>query len=121
MRSLFHNLDYRREKARGFMVIYTPLYEKHVGICFSSHLYHAGTPWADCSTEVATSSNKISPLKSVCTRMSVHFLIHTCESVFANVHACLCGSVYGSGGRYFPITALPVSHCSGKLFATLHD
>lgn len=52
VRSLFHNLDYMREKAEGFWVIYTPLYEKQVGISFSSHLYQAGTPWADRSSEV---------------------------------------------------------------------
>ncbi len=38
-----------------------------------------------------------------------------------SVCVCVCVCEYGSGGRYFPITALPVSHCSGKLFATLHD
>lgn len=103
------------------MVIYTPLYEKHVGISFSSHLYQAETPWADSSSEVATSSNEIFHLKSMCTRMSVYVLVHTCVSVCVYIHVYLCGYVYGSGGRYFPITALPVSHCSGKLFASLHD
>lgn len=60
VRLLFHNLDYKKEKAGGFLVIYTPLCgKKKVGISFSSHLYQAGTPWADCSSEVATSLNEI--------------------------------------------------------------
>lgn len=31
VRSLFHNLDYKREKAGGFLVIYTPLCVKKKG------------------------------------------------------------------------------------------
>lgn len=34
---------------------------------------------------------------------------------------CVCVCLCGMGGRYFPITALLPPHCSGKLFATLHD
>lgn len=120
MRSLSHNLDYKREKAGGFLVIYTPLYKKREGISFSSHLYQAGTPWADRSSEVATSSNENVHV-SVCACMHVHILVHICVNVLARLHVRLCGCAYGSGGRYFPITALPVSHCSGTLFATLHD
>lgn len=55
--------------------------------------------------------------------MRVHVVsLRTCVSVDECMFACVCvGMAYSSGGRYFPITALPVPHCSGKLFATLHD
>lgn len=58
-------------------MIYTPLYEKQVGISFSSHLYQAGTPWADRSSEVATSSTEIFHVKSVCVHTCVYMFLYT--------------------------------------------
>lgn len=52
-------------------------------------------------------------------RGPVHISAGVCA--YCSCIVCLRGCEYVSGGRYFPITALPVPHCSGKLFATLHD
>lgn len=85
VRSLFHNLDYKKEKAGGFLVIYTPLCVKKVGISFSSHLYQAGTPWADRSSEVATSLNEIFHVK-VCVHAGVCVVLRTS----VRVYVCAC-------------------------------
>lgn len=97
--------------------------KKKVGISFSSHLYQAETPWADSSSEVATSLNEIFHVEvCVCTHARARPCTHLCECTYVRMSTYVCvGGECGSGGRYFPITALPVSHCSGKLFATLHD
>lgn len=93
MRSLFHNLDYKEEKAGGFLVIYTPLCvlkKKKVGITFSSHLYQAGTPWADRSSEVATSLNEIFHVKrGACT----HACRRLCECTYVRMFMYVCVGV----------------------------
>lgn len=78
-----------------------------MGISFSSHLYQAGTPWADRSSELATSLNEIFHVK-VC--------VYACAVrvyVSVGVSMVVVGDVFQS--------LLSVSHCSGKLFAILHD
>lgn len=50
----------------------------------------------------------------------VFMLVHG-ECVYVHMFMHVYVGEYITGGRCFPVTALSVSHCSAKLFATLHD
>lgn len=68
--------------------------KKKVGISFSSHLYQAETPWADRSSEVATSLNEIFHVKvCVCTHARARFCTHLCECTHVRMSTNVCVGV----------------------------